>query len=152
MNKLRVGIVGATGMVGQRFITLLQNHPYFELTCLAASKRSAGKTYAEAISGRWELALPCPDSVSSMTVYDAADIPAIAKQVDFVLCAVDMPKDEIRALEEAYAKAEIPVVSNNSANRHTPDVPMMIPETTATMPKLLPHSVKGLAQRRGLLP
>lgn len=151
MNKLRVGIVGATGMVGQRFITLLQNHPYFELTCLAASKRSAGKTYAEAISGRWKLALPCPDSVSSMTVYDAADIPAIAKQVDFVLCAVDMPKDEIRALEEAYAKAEIPVVSNNSANRHTPDVPMMIPEINSDHAEIITAQRKRLGTTKGFI-
>lgn len=151
MNKLRVGIVGATGMVGQRFITLLQNHPYFDLTCLAASKRSAGKPYSEAINGRWKLAMPCPDSVKDMPVYDAADIPEIAKHVDFVLCAVDMPKDEIRALEEAYAKAEIPVVSNNSANRHTPDVPMMIPEINSAHAEIIEAQRKRLGTTKGFI-
>lgn len=119
-QKLRAGIVGATGMVGQRFITLLENHPYFEISALAASPRSAGKTYEEALGGRWKLEAKLPESVKDMVVIDAAKIDEMADKVDFVFCAVDMKKDEIRALEEAYAKAEIPVVSNNSANRWTP--------------------------------
>ena len=127
-NKLRAGIVGATGMVGQRFITLLQDHPYFEITALAASARSAGKTYAEAVDGRWKMQTELPASVKDMIIMDASEIDKIKDKVDFVFCAVDMKKDEIRALEEAYAKAEIPVVSNNSAHRMTPDVPMVIPE------------------------
>ncbi len=127
-EKLRAGIVGATGMVGQRFITLLEDHPYFELTAVIASPRSAGKTYLEAVGGRWKMKSPIPERVKEMTVISSANIHAVAELVDFVFCAVDMKKEEIRALEEAYAKAEIPVVSNNSANRWTPDVPMVIPE------------------------
>ena len=126
--KLRAGIVGATGMVGQRFITLLENHPYFEISALIASGRSAGKTYEEAVGGRWKLAAPMPECVKSMVVYDSEDIAAFADKVDFVFCAVNMPKAEVVALEERLAKAELPVVSNNSANRWTPDVPMVIPE------------------------
>ena len=126
--KLRAGIVGATGMVGQRFITLLENHPYFEISALIASGRSAGKTYEEAVGGRWKLAAPMPECVKSMVVYDSDDIAAFADKVDFVFCAVNMPKAEVVALEERLAKAELPVVSNNSANRWTPDVPMVIPE------------------------
>ena len=128
MKKLRAGIIGATGMVGQRFLTLLDNHPYFEVTALAASARSAGKTYEEALGGRWKLATPMPAFAANMMVHDASHIAEMAELVDFVFCAVDMKKDEILALEEAYAKAEIPVISNNSANRWTPDVPMIIPE------------------------
>ncbi len=127
-EKLRVGIVGATGMVGQRFITLLENHPYFDLTALIASPRSAGKSYAEAVGARWKMKTPIPAEVASMTVIASDEIERVAQLVDFVFCAVDMKKNEILALEEAYAKAEIPVVSNNSANRWTPDVPMVIPE------------------------
>ena len=126
--KLRAGIVGATGMVGQRFITLLENHPYFEISALIASGRSAGKTYEEAVGGRWKLAAPMPECVKSMVVYDSEDIASCADKVDFVFCAVNMPKAEVVALEERLAKAELPVVSNNSANRWTPDVPMVIPE------------------------
>ena len=126
--KLRAGIVGATGMVGQRFITLLENHPYFEISALIASGRSAGKTYEEAVGGRWKLAAPMPECVKSMVVYDSEDIASFADKVDFVFCAVNMPKAEVVALEERLAKAELPVVSNNSANRWTPDVPMVIPE------------------------
>ncbi len=151
MNKLRVGVVGATGMVGQRFITLLQNHPYFELTCLAASSRSAGKTYGEAIGGRWKLASECPESVKSMPVYDASNVFDVASKVDFILCAVDMPKDEIKALEEAYAKAEVPVVSNNSANRHTPDVPMMIPEINNDHAEIIAAQRKRLGTKKGFI-
>ena len=126
--KLRAGIVGATGMVGQRFITLLENHPYFEISALIASGRSAGKTYEEAVGGRWKLSAPMPECVKKMVVYDSEDIAAFADKVDFVFCAVNMPKAEVVALEERLAKAELPVVSNNSANRWTPDVPMVIPE------------------------
>ncbi len=129
MTKLRAGIIGATGMVGQRFITLLAEHPMFEITVLAASARSAGKTYEEALGGRWKLEVPLPEKVAKMTVYDATgDIEKICSMCDFTFCAVDMKKDEIRALEEAYAKHETPVVSNNSAHRWTDDVPMVVPE------------------------
>ena len=115
MEKMKVGVVGATGMVGQRFLTLLEDHPYFEVVALAASARSAGKTYREAVGTRWKMTVPMPEKYADMIVYDAQDIATIGKLVSFVFCAVDMKKDEIRALEEAYAKAEIPVVSNNSA-------------------------------------
>lgn len=129
MQQYRVGIIGATGMVGQRFSLLLQNHPWFKVVCVAASSRSAGKTYGEAVRGRWAFRdRPVPAEIAALTVLDAADVEAVAGQVDFVFCAVDMKKDEIRALEERYAKAEVPVISNNSANRLTPDVPMLIPE------------------------
>ena len=127
-KKLRVGIVGGTGMVGQRFLALLENHPYFEVTTIAASARSAGQTYEKAVEGRWKMSTPMPEAVKNLVVLDAAQVDEVASQVDFVFCAVDMKKDEIKALEEAYAKAETPVVSNNSAHRWTPDVPMVIPE------------------------
>ncbi len=126
--KLKVGIVGATGMVGQRFITLLSDHPYFEIAALIASGRSAGKTYEEAVGDRWKLEAPIPESIKKMVVLDSANIDAIADAVDFVFCAVNMPKAEVVELEERLARAELPVVSNNSANRWTPDVPMIIPE------------------------
>ena len=128
MQKYRVGIVGATGMVGQRFVTLLENHPWFEISVLAASARSAGKIYAETVGSRWAMKTPIPEKVAEMKVYDAADVETVAAQCDFTFCAVDMPKAEIKALEEAYAKTETPVVSNNSANRGVNDVPMLIPE------------------------
>lgn len=127
-KKYKVGIIGATGMVGQRFITLLHEHPWFEISVLAASARSAGKTYREAVGERWKMKTPMPADVAEMTVYDAAQVEKVSAMCDFTFCAVDMKKDEIRALEEAYAKTETPVVSNNSANRVTPDVPMVIPE------------------------
>lgn len=127
-NKIRAGVIGATGMVGQRFITLLENHPYFELSAVAASARSAGVKYREAVESRWKLNVPIPHAAADMIVLDASDIDVVAGLVDFVFCAVDMKKDDIKALENAYAKAEIPVVSNNSAHRWTPDVPMVIPE------------------------
>ena len=128
-EKLRVGILGGTGMVGQRFITLLENHPWFEVVLVAASGRSAGKLYEEAVDGRWKMTAPMPEFVKKMTVYDMdKDFDEIVSKVDFVFCAVNMPKDEIKVLEEKYAKAEVPVVSNNSANRWTPDVPMVVPE------------------------
>ena len=119
-RKWRVAIVGATGMVGQRFVSLLADHPWFDIAAVDASARSAGKTYEEAVSGRWAFDWPIPDNVKSMVVLDAADVERVTGQVDFVFCAVDMKKDEIRALEDAYAKTETPVVSNNSAHRGTP--------------------------------
>ncbi|MBR6533956.1 MAG: aspartate-semialdehyde dehydrogenase, partial [Clostridia bacterium] len=128
MSKIKAGIIGATGMVGQRFIKLLDGHPMFEVCALAASARSAGVPYEKAVEGRWKLDGDIPEYAKKMTVYDAADVEKVASMVDFVFCAVDMKKDEIKALEEAYAKAEVVVVSNNSANRWTEDVPMMIPE------------------------
>ena len=151
MNKKRVGIVGATGMVGQRFLTLLENHPYFEVTALAASARSAGKSYGEAVGERWKMTTPMPEAYASMPVYDAADIAKMAELVDFVFCAVDMKKDEIRALEEAYAKAEIPVVSNNSAHRWTPDVPMVIPEINDAHYEVIEAQKKRLGTKRGFI-
>ncbi|MGN1129017.1 MAG: aspartate-semialdehyde dehydrogenase, partial [Candidatus Flemingiibacterium sp.] len=150
-NKLRAGIVGATGMVGQRFITLLQDHPYFELTALVASPRSAGKTYEEALGDRWKLSVPMPESVRKMIVHDSSKIDEIKPLVDFVFCAVDMKKDEIKALEEAYAKAEIPVVSNNSANRWTPDVPMVIPEINDAHLAVIDAQRKRLDTKRGFI-
>ena len=135
-KQYRVGIVGATGMVGQRFVTLLENHPWFQLTTLAASGRSAGKTYEDAVGSRWAMTSPMPESVKKMVVLDASNVEEVASQVDFIFCAVNMPKAEIKALEEAYAKAECPVVSNNSANRFTPDVPMVVPEINAGDVKL----------------
>ncbi len=151
MKKLRAGVIGATGMVGQRFITLLNEHPYFELTHLAASASSAGKTYEEAVKGRWKLKEACPEFVKQMTVYDGADIESAKKDCDFVFCAVDMPKDQIKALEEAYAKAEIPVVSNNSANRWTPDVPMFIPEINSAHAEMIEIQKKRLGTKKGFI-
>jgi len=150
-ERIRAGIVGATGMVGQRFITLLENHPYFELTALAASARSAGRTYEEAVDGRWKMATPMPADVAKMTVMDAADIDAMKEKVDFVFCAVNMKKDEIRALEEAYAKAEIPVVSNNSAHRWTDDVPMVIPEINDNHTEIIKSQRERLGTKRGFI-
>ena len=151
MNKLRAGIVGATGMVGQRFITLLENHPYFEISALIASPRSAGKTYEEAVGERWKLSTPMPEKVKNMTVISSDKIDLIAGLVDFVFCAVDMKKDEIKALEEAYAKAEIPVVSNNSANRWTPDVPMVIPEINNSHIEVIEYQRKRLGTKTGFV-
>ena len=127
-KKLRVGILGATGMVGQRFISLLEDHPWFEVVTVAASPRSAGKTYEEAVGGRWKMDTPMPEAVKNLIVLNVNEVEKVAETVDFVFSAVDMTKDEIRAIEEAYAKTETPVVSNNSAHRWTPDVPMVIPE------------------------
>ena len=151
MQKLKAGVVGATGMVGQRFVTLLQDHPYFELTALVASPRSAGKTYREAVGERWKMKTPMPDSVADMTVLSAEDIDTIGSLVDFVFCAVDMKKDEIKALEERYARAEIPVVSNNSANRWTPDVPMVIPEINDAHLAVIEAQRKRLGTKRGFI-
>ena len=148
----RVGIIGATGMVGQRFALLLENHPWFHVTCVAASARSAGKTYAEAVEGRWAFKdRPVPANIADLIVLDASDVEAVAEKVDFVFCAVDMKKDEIRALEERYAKAEVPVVSNNSANRHTPDVPMLIPELNGDHAKIIEAQRKRLGTKVGFI-
>ncbi len=151
MNKMKVGVIGATGMVGQRFLTLLENHPYFEVSVLAASARSAGKTYEEAVGARWKMTTPMPEQYKNMTVLDAANISEVGKLCSFVFCAVDMKKDEIRALEEAYAKAEIPVVSNNSANRWTPDVPMVIPEINDAHLEVIAAQRKRLGTKRGFI-
>ena len=151
MEKMKVGVVGATGMVGQRFLTLLENHPYFEVTALAASARSAGKTYEEAVGARWKMKTPMPEKFKKMVVIDASKIEEMGKLVSFVFCAVDMKKDEIKALEEAYAKAEIPVVSNNSANRWTPDVPMVIPEINDEHLEVIEAQRKRLGTKRGFI-
>ena len=127
-EKLRVGILGGTGMVGQRFISLLENHPWFEVVTIAASPRSAGKTYEEAVGGRWKMTTPMPEAVKNIVVMNVNEVEKVAATVDFVFSAVDMSKDEIKAIEEEYAKTETPVVSNNSAHRWTPDVPMVVPE------------------------
>lgn len=149
--KKRVGIVGATGMVGQRFITLLENHPYFEITALIASSKSAGKTYVEAVGERWKMASPIPEEYKNMIIMDAQKIDEIAPLVDFVFCAVDMNKEETKKLEESYAKAEIPVVSNNSANRLTPDVPMVIPEVNPEHLAIIEEQKKRLGTKRGFI-
>ena len=152
MKNYKVGIIGATGMVGQRFAVLLENHPWFTVTALAASPRSAGKTYAEAVGGRWLLDKPMPEKMKDIIVLDAtADIEKIAAQVDFVFCAVDMKKDEIKTLEEAYAKHEIPVMSNNSAHRFTDDVPMIIPEINDEHIAIVEAQRKRLGTKRGFI-
>ena len=150
-DKLRVGILGGTGMVGQRFITLLENHPWFEVVLIAASGRSAGKRYEDAVDGRWKMQTPMPESVKDMIVYDINEVEKVAEQVDFVFCAVNMPKDEIRAIEEKYAKAEVPVVSNNSANRWTPDVPMVVPEINPEHLAVIESQKKRLGTTRGFI-
>jgi len=152
MKRYKVGIIGATGMVGQRFVTLLDNHPWFELTAVAASSRSAGKTYEEAVAGRWMMPCKVPDSAKNLCVLSAeSDINTVTEAVDFVFSAVDMKKDEIKALEEAYAKAECPVVSNNSAHRWTPDVPMIIPEVNPEHLEVIPGQRKRLGTKRGFI-
>ena len=152
MKQYRVGIIGATGMVGQRFASLLENHPWFTVTALAASSRSAGKTYQEAVGSRWALATPIPAAMKDMIILDAQkDVDKVTALVDFVFCAVDMKKDEIRALEEMYAKAECPVMSNNSAHRSTSDVPMIIPEINADHAKIIPAQRKRLGTKKGFI-
>jgi aspartate-semialdehyde dehydrogenase len=152
MKKYKVGIIGATGMVGQRFVTLMENHPWFDLTAVAASARSAGKTYGEAVSSRWAMAPPVPASARGLVIKSAQDdISEIASEVDFVFSAVDMKKDEIRALEEAYAKRECPVISNNSAHRWTPDVPMVVPELNPEHLEVIKHQRKRLGTERGFI-
>jgi len=152
MKKYNVGIIGATGMVGQRFITILSEHPWFNIAVLAASARSAGKPYKEAVGKKWAMTSPIPQSVENMVVMNAEeDVEKIGAMVDFVFCAVNMKKDEIKALEEKYAKSEIPVVSNNSANRFTPDVPMVIPEINADHIKIIEAQRKRLGTKRGFI-
>ena len=152
MKHYNVGIIGATGMVGQRFATLLENHPWFTVTVLAASPRSKGKTYEEAAGSRWAMTAPMPESMKKMVLMDAtADIKEIASKVDFVFCAVDMKKDEIKALEEAYAKAECPVVSNNSAHRFTDDVPMVVPEINPEHIEIIKAQRERLGTQKGFI-
>ena len=150
-QKLRVGILGATGMVGQRFISLLENHPWFEVVTLAASPRSAGKTYEEAVGGRWKMDTPMPEAVKKIVVMNVNDVEHVASTVDFVFSAVDMSKDEIKAIEEAYAKTETPVVSNNSAHRWTPDVPMVVPEINPEHFDVIEFQKKRLGTKRGFI-
>ena len=152
MKKYNVGIIGATGMVGQRFTTLLAEHPWFNVVCVAASARSAGKKLKDAIGSKWAMKTPMPEKIGELTVLDAEqDIDKIAEQVDFVFCAVNMKKDEIKALEEKYAKHEVPVVSNNSAHRHTPDVPMVIPEINPEHIEIIASQRKRLGTKRGFI-
>ena len=150
-RKYQVGIIGATGMVGQRLITLLEGHPWFTVTLLAASPRSAGRAYAEAVEGRWAMPSPIPRRIGEMTVRDAGEVDAVAAEVDFVFCAVDMKKEEIRALEEAYARRECPVFSNNSAHRATPDVPMIVPEVNPEHAAVIEAQRKRLGTKRGFI-
>ncbi len=150
-DRLKVGILGGTGMVGQRFISLLENHPWFEVTVIAASPRSAGKTYEEAIGDRWKMLTPMPEAVKKIIVKDVSDVEDVVKDIDFVFSAVDMTKDEIRAIEEKYAKAETPVVSNNSAHRWTPDVPMIVPEINAGHTDVIEFQKKRLGTKRGFV-
>ncbi len=151
MGRLKVGILGGTGMVGQRFISLLENHPWFEVVTVAASPRSAGKTYEEAVGGRWKMATPMPDNVKKLIVMNVNDVEAVSASVDFVFSAVDMTKDEIKAIEEAYAKAETPVVSNNSAHRWTPDVPMVVPELNPEHLEVIGAQKKRLGTEKGFI-
>ncbi|MBQ9563426.1 MAG: aspartate-semialdehyde dehydrogenase [Lachnospiraceae bacterium] len=150
-RKFRVGVLGATGMVGQRFISLLENHPWYEVTTLAASPRSAGKRYEDAVGGRWKMQTPMPEGVKDLIVMNVNEVDAVASQVDFVFSAVDMSKAEIKAIEEAYAKTETPVVSNNSAHRWTPDVPMIIPEINPEHAEIIEYQRKRLGTKRGFV-
>lgn len=150
-DKLKVGILGGTGMVGQRFISLLSGHPWFEVVCIAASPRSAGKTYEEAVGGRWKMTTPMPEAVKKIVVNDVNDVEKVSSQVDFVFSAVDMTKEEIRAIEEKYAKTETPVVSNNSAHRWTPDVPMVVPELNPEHLSVIDDQKKRLNTSRGFI-
>ena len=150
-GKLRVGILGGTGMVGQRFIALLENHPWFQVEAIAASPRSAGKTYEEAVEGRWKMDTPMPEAVKNLKVMNVNDVEAVASQVDFVFSAVDMTKEEIKKIEEDYARTETPVVSNNSAHRWTPDVPMLIPEVNPEHTDVIQYQRKRLGTTRGFV-
>ena len=150
-EKLKVGILGGTGMVGQRFISLLENHPWFEVVTIAASERSAGKRYEDAVGSRWKMTTPMPEAVKDIVVMNVSEVEKVAATVDFVFSAVDMTKDEIRAIEEAYAKTETPVVSNNSAHRWTPDVPMIIPEINPEHTEVIEFQKKRLGTTRGFI-
>ena len=150
-EKLKVGILGGTGMVGQRFISLLENHPWFEVTTIAASPRSAGKRYEDAIGDRWKMTTPMPEAVKDIVVMNVNEVDKVASEVDFVFSAVDMSKDEIKAIEEAYAKTETPVVSNNSAHRWTPDVPMVVPEINPQHMDVIKYQKKRLGTTRGFI-
>ncbi len=150
-QKLKVGVIGGTGMVGQRFVSLLHDHPWFEVVCIAASERSAGKPYAAAVEGRWAMPTPVPASLASLTVENAADIHRVSDQVDAVFCAVDLDKAATRQLEEDYARAETPVISNNSAHRLTPDVPMLIPEINPEHIHVIPDQRRRLGTRSGFI-
>lgn len=150
-KKLKVGVLGATGMVGQRFVSLLADHPWYELSLVAASPNSAGRAYCEAVAGRWTLDEKIADCAANLVVADASDVSAIASRVDFVFCAVDMTKEETAKLEEDYARAETPVVSNNSAHRATADVPMMIPEVNPEHTAIVEAQKKRLGTRRGFI-
>ena len=150
-KKLRVGILGGTGMVGQRFISLLENHPWYEVVTVAASPRSAGKTYEEAVGGRWKMTTPMPEAVKKLVVMNVNEVEKVAASVDFVFSAVDMTKDEIRAIEEEYAKTETPVVSNNSAHRWTPDVPMIVPEINPDHTAVIKYQRERLGTKKGFI-
>ena len=150
-EKLKVGILGGTGMVGQRFIALLENHPWFEVTTIAASPRSAGKTYLEAVGERWKMDTPMPEAVKNIIVKNVNEVDQVAAEVDFVFSAVDMTKDEIKKIEEEYAKTETPVVSNNSAHRWTPDVPMVVPEINPEHFDVIEAQKKRLGTKRGFI-
>ena len=150
-DKLRVGILGGTGMVGQRFISLLENHPWFEVVVIAASPRSAGKTYEEAVGGRWKMQTPMPEAVKKIVVRNVNEVENVSKDVDFVFSAVDMTKEEIKKIEEEYAKTETPVVSNNSAHRWTPDVPMVVPEINPEHLEVIESQKKRLGTTRGFV-
>jgi len=150
-EKLKVGILGGTGMVGQRFVSLLEGHPWFEVTTIAASPRSEGKTYEEAVGTRWKMKTPMPEEVKKIIVMNVNEVEKVAAEVDFVFSAVDMTKDEIRAIEEAYAKTETPVISNNSAHRWTPDVPMIIPEINPEHAEIIEAQKKRLGTKRGFI-
>ncbi len=150
-QKLKVGILGGTGMVGQRFIALLENHPWFEVTTIAASPRSAGRTYREAVEGRWKMTTPVPEAVKDIVVMNVNEVEAVAEKVDFVFSAVDMTKEEIKKIEEDYARTETPVVSNNSAHRWTPDVPMVVPEINPEHMQVIDFQKKRLGTKRGFV-
>ena len=150
-DKLKVGILGGTGMVGQRFISLLEDHPWFEVVCIAASARSAGQTYEDCVKDRWKMTTPIPEKVKKIVVKNVQDVEEIASEVDFVFSAVDMSKDEIRAIEEKYAKAEVPVVSNNSAHRWTDDVPMIVPEINPEHAEIIHAQRKRLGTKKGFV-
>ena len=150
-KKLKVGVLGATGMVGQRFLSLLENHPWYEVVTVAASPRSAGKTYEEAVGDRWKMTTPMPEAVKKLTVMNVNEVEKVASSVDFVFSAVDMTKEEIKAIEEAYAKTETPVVSNNSAHRWTPDVPMVVPEINPEHFEVIKDQRKRLGTERGFI-